>query len=180
MLRFPETALFGKTLCAKRMSQNPLCGSKAHSAAKPSKKSPRRYASGTFFTLNCAGYFARAQAPGTDVHMAGSTIDDCLHALDVGFPSPIGPSVGVGNLNPEGHALVAKLTLSHPQHLLAGHTFVHLIRATSVIIAWFLSNCKRNFRKFPKFFRRGRRSNEPSPSLARRVVILSSPPCAGR
>ena len=51
--------------------------------------------------------------------MAGRIVDDCLNALDVGLPHTIGTSVGVGNSDTKGHALVAKLTLSHPLHLLA-------------------------------------------------------------
>ena len=51
--------------------------------------------------------------------MAGRTIDDSLHALDVGLPGTIGTPVGVRDLDTEGHALVAKFALSHPLHLLA-------------------------------------------------------------
>ena len=45
--------------------------------------------------------------------MAGSSIDDSLDALDVGLPCTVGTSVGVGNLDTKGHALAAKITLSH-------------------------------------------------------------------
>jgi hypothetical protein len=51
--------------------------------------------------------------------MAGRTIDDCLHALDIGLPGTIGTSVRVGNLDAEGHALIAELAFCHPLHLLA-------------------------------------------------------------
>ena len=51
--------------------------------------------------------------------MAGRTIDDSLHALDVGLPGTIGTTVRVGNLDTEGHALIAELALCHPLHLLA-------------------------------------------------------------
>ncbi len=60
-----------------------------------------------------SGHFTGTQTPGTNVHMAGRTVDDCLHALDVGLPGTIGTSVGVGNLDAEGHALIAELTLCH-------------------------------------------------------------------
>ena len=53
------------------------------------------------------------EASGTSVHMAGSTVNDSLDALDVGLPCTVGTSVGVGNLDTEGHALAAKITLSH-------------------------------------------------------------------
>ena len=74
--------------------------------------------------LDRAGNFTGTQTPGTNVHMARGTINDSLHTLDVGFPSPVGASVGVGNLNPEGNALVAELTFSHPLHLLAVRTWL--------------------------------------------------------
>ena len=51
--------------------------------------------------------------------MAGRTVDDRLDALDIGLPSTIGAAMGVGDLNTKGHALVAKLALCHPLHLLA-------------------------------------------------------------
>ena len=45
--------------------------------------------------------------------MARSTVDNSLDPLDIGLPSTVGTSVGVGNLDTEGHALAAKITLSH-------------------------------------------------------------------
>ena len=70
-------------------------------------------------SLNRAGNFTGTQTPGTNVHMARRTIDHSLHALDIGLPGTIGASVGVGNLDTEGHALIAELALCHPLHLLA-------------------------------------------------------------
>ena len=49
--------------------------------------------------------------------MARSTVDDSLDTLDVGLPSTVGTTVGVGNLNTEGTALAAIITLSHSLHL---------------------------------------------------------------
>ena len=69
--------------------------------------------------LDSAGNFTGTQTPGTNVHMAGRITDDCLNALDVGLPHTGSTSVGVGNSDTKGHTLVAKLTLSHPLHLLA-------------------------------------------------------------
>ena len=85
------------------------------------RKIPAPYGTGIAFDhmLDSSGNFTGTQTPGTNVHMARGTINDSLHTLDVGFPSPVGASVGVGNLNPEGNALVAELTFSHPLHLLA-------------------------------------------------------------
>jgi len=59
--------------------------------------------------------------------MAGGTVDDCLHTLYVGLPGTIGTTMRVGNLDTEGYALIAKLALSHPLHLLAVAYF-HAIR----------------------------------------------------
>ena len=69
--------------------------------------------------LDRSGYFTGTQAPGTNIYMARRTIDHSLHALDIGLPGTIGASVGVGNLDTEGHALIAELALCHPLHLLA-------------------------------------------------------------
>ena len=69
--------------------------------------------------LDRAGNFTGTQTPGTNVHMARRTIDHSLHALDIGLPGTIGASMGVGNLDTEGHALIAELALCHPLHLLA-------------------------------------------------------------
>ena len=51
--------------------------------------------------------------------MLGGTVHDNLNALDVGLPRTIGTTVRMGNLDTKSHALVAKLALSHPLHLLA-------------------------------------------------------------
>ena len=55
----------------------------------------------------------RTEASGTSVHMARSTIHDGLDPLNIGLPGSVGTSVRVGNLDTEGHALAAKITLSH-------------------------------------------------------------------
>ena len=65
--------------------------------------------------LNLVG----AEASGTSVHMAGSSVNDSLNALDVGLPGTIGTTVRVGNSDTERNTLVAKLALCHPLHLLA-------------------------------------------------------------
>ena len=52
--------------------------------------------------------------------MPGRTVDEDLHALDVGLPGPVRAPVGVADLDAERHALIAKLTLCHLMlHLLA-------------------------------------------------------------
>ena len=65
--------------------------------------------------LNLVG----TEASGTSIHMARSTVDNRLNALNIGLPCTVGASVGVGNLNAEGHALTTKITLSHSLHLLS-------------------------------------------------------------
>ena len=67
-----------------------------------------------------AGDFARTEAMSAHVDMLGGAIDNRLHTLDVGLPGTVGAAVGVGNLNPEHNALVAKITFSHSLNLLAG------------------------------------------------------------
>ena len=54
-----------------------------------------------------------AEASGTSVHMAGSSVHDSLNALDVGLPCTTGTSVGVGDLDTQGYALATKITFRH-------------------------------------------------------------------
>ena len=72
-----------------------------------------------FHMLDSSGNFTGTQTPGTNVHMARGTVHNRLDPLDIGLPSAVGPAVGVGNLDAKGNTLVAKLTFSHPLHLLA-------------------------------------------------------------
>ena len=72
---------------------------------------------------DCAVNLTRAQTPGTNIYMARSTVDNSSDTLHIGLPRTIGTSVGMGNLNAKGHALIAKLALSHPLHLLAVNHF---------------------------------------------------------
>ena len=73
------------------------------------------YAGSLDGALNLVG----TQASCTSVHMARSTVDNGLDTLNVGLPSPVGTSVGVGNLNTEDNALAAIITLRHSLHLLS-------------------------------------------------------------
>ena len=50
-----------------------------------------------------SGDFTGTQTPGTNINMAGSTVDDRLDALDVGLPCAVGASVGVRDLDAAGH-----------------------------------------------------------------------------
>ena len=84
-------------------------------------------------SLDRSGNFTGTQTPGTNIYMAGRTIDDRLHTLDIGLPGTIGPSVGVGNLDTEGYALVAKFALSHPLHLLAVYNLAACFRKHLIV-----------------------------------------------
>ena len=72
-----------------------------------------------FVRLDRSGNFTGTQTPGTNIYMAGRAVHNRLHALHIGLPRTIGTPVRVGNLNAKGNALIAKLALSHPLHLLA-------------------------------------------------------------
>ena len=65
--------------------------------------------------LNLVG----TEASGTSIHMARSTVNNSLNALDVGLPGSVGTSVRVGDLNTKGNALATIITLSHSLHLLS-------------------------------------------------------------
>jgi hypothetical protein len=47
------------------------------------------------------------------MHTFGGTVDNRLHALDIGLPGTVGAAVRVGNLDPKRHFLAAVITLSH-------------------------------------------------------------------
>ena len=75
----------------------------------PSQKQWRILSQGSDSPLDLVG----TEASGTSVHMARSTIDNRLNALDIGLPGTIGTSVGVGDLDTESHALATVITLRH-------------------------------------------------------------------
>ena len=77
--------------------------------------------------LNLVG----AEASGTCVNMAGSSINDSLNALDVGLPCTVGTSVGVRNLDTEGYTLTTKITLSHSLHLPSFNN--HILRLSQAL-----------------------------------------------
>ena len=65
--------------------------------------------------LNLVG----TQASCTDINMARSSVNDRLHALDVGLPCTVCTSVRMGDLNTERNTLAADIALCHQLHLLA-------------------------------------------------------------
>ena len=62
---------------------------------------------------DCAGDFPGTQAAGAGVNTLGSTIHNCFYAADIGFPSSVRTTMGVGNLNAESDVLAANITLCH-------------------------------------------------------------------
>ena len=68
---------------------------------------------------DCAGNLTGTQTPGTNIYMARRTVDNSLDTFHIGLPGTIGAAMRVGHLDAKDHALVAKLALSHPLHLLA-------------------------------------------------------------
>ena len=64
------------------------------------------------------GNFTGTEASRTDVDVSGRAVHDCLDALDVGLPGAIGTAMGMGYLDTEHYALVAKVALSHFAYLL--------------------------------------------------------------
>ena len=58
-------------------------------------------------------YLAGTQAAGAGVYTLRCTVNKCLYSSDIRFPSSVGTSVGVGNLDAEGYVLSANFTFSH-------------------------------------------------------------------
>ena len=111
------------------------------------KRNPGPKSGIVFVQLDRSGDLTGTHTPGTNIHMAGGTIDDCLHTLHVGLPGTIGTTMRVRNANTKGNALVAKLALSHPLHLLAVAYLTCLYSGTADIITELFIKCKNNFQK---------------------------------
>ena len=130
---------------------------------RPAEDSAGRFVCTVQATINSdrAGNFAGTQAPGTNIYMARRAVDHCLHALDIGLPGTIGASVGVRNLDTEGHALIAELALCHPLHLLAVRNSLAYIASNR-----YLSRLRRKmqalFDKNPKKFCQAAIHSHPS------------------
>ena len=54
-----------------------------------------------------------AEASGTSVHMARSSVDNRLNPLYVGLPGTVGASVGVGNFDTKANTFSAEITFGH-------------------------------------------------------------------
>ena len=99
---------------------------------------------------DCAGNLTRAQTPGTNIYMARSTVDNSSNTLHIGLPGTIGTSVRMRDLDAKSHALIAKLALSHPLHLLAVIIFMCTQTGTSDILTDKNKKCKRILKKVLK------------------------------
>ena len=109
----------------------------------PSQKQWRILSQGSDSPLDLVG----TEASGTSVHMAGSTVDNRLDTLHIGLDGTVGTSVGVGNLNTKGHALAAKITLSHSLHLQSKNTHYSPVHRRLDMIADIAEKCKYFFQK---------------------------------
>ena len=75
-----------------------------------------------------AGDLARAQATGAGVNILGRTVNDRFHALHVGLPGTVAPTMGVRHLNAESDAFTTTITLCHLLHLLVIKSLNYTIR----------------------------------------------------
>ena len=116
------------------------------------KRNPGQMSGIVFVQLDRSGDLTGTHTPGTNIHMAGGTVNDSLHALDVGLPGTIGAAVRVRHSDTESNALIAELALCHPLHLLAVAYFCAFRRHFDMIAEIFLK-CKYNFQKNSYFFR---------------------------
>ena len=81
------------------------------------EKSPEPDGSGDLCLMSCllhsAGDLTRTEASGAHVHVLGRTVYNRLDALHVGLPGTVGAAVGVGDMDTEHNALIAKFTFGH-------------------------------------------------------------------
>ena len=84
--------------------------------------------------------------------MARRTVDNSLDTFHIGLPGTIGAAMRVGHLDAKDHALVAKLALSHPLHLLAVIISCCAQTGTADILTEKEHKCKQNFEITKIFF----------------------------
>ena len=130
------------------------------------KRNPGPKSGILFVQSDRSGDLTGTHTPGTNIHMAGGTVDDRLHALHIGLPGTIGTPVRVGNLNAEGNALVAELALCHPLHLLAVAYFRAVFTSTADIITERIEKSKKIFQKNSRNFP-GRQQTLPTAKVLR-------------
>ena len=101
-----------------------------------------------FFGLagsDSAGNFARTEAMSAHIDVLRGAVDDRLHALHVGLPGAVGTTMGVGDLDAEGDALVAEFAFGHVAYLLAMR--IAFQKASTDIITDIPAECKHFFQK---------------------------------
>ena len=91
-----------------------------------------------------AGNFTRAQAAGAGVDILRGTVHDRLHALDIGVPGTVAPTMRVRNLDTERDTLATARTF--------GHNCLHLLFNSFNSIAYTARKCKCFERKKLIFF----------------------------
>ena len=95
--------------------------------------------------LHSAGDLTGTEASGADVHVSGGALHDRLHTLHVRHKGAVGTTMGMGNLDTKGDALVAEFAFGHVAYLLAMR--IAFKKASTDIIADNLSECKNFFKK---------------------------------
>ena len=109
------------------------------------RKSRSREVTGNFsFQSDRAGNFTRAQAAGAGVDILRGTVHDRLHALDIGVPGTVAPTMRVRNLDTERDTLATARTF--------GHNCLHLLFNSLTIIANISLKCKPFAQKKLDFF----------------------------
>ena len=96
------------------------------------------------FQSDRAGNFTRAQAAGAGVDILRGTVHDRLHALDIGVPGTVAPTMRVRNLDTERDTLATARTF--------GHNCLHLLFNSFNSIAYTARKCKCFERKKLIFF----------------------------
>ena len=137
------------------MSIPPFCLSDFNISDRPTKKQapgqkknsrPKKAAVfSCHIPLHSAGDLTGTEASGADVHVSGSALHDRLHALHVGLPGAVGTTMGVGDLDAEGDALVAEFAFGHVAYLLAMR--IAFQKASTDIITDIPAECKHFFQK---------------------------------
>ena len=109
------------------------------------RKSRSHDVTGIFsFQSDRAGNFTRAQAAGAGVDILRGTVHDRLHALDIGVPGTVAPTMRVRNLDTERDTLATARTF--------GHNCLHLLFNSFNSIAYTARKCKCFDRKNFDFF----------------------------
>ena len=67
----------------------------------------------TWYLLQGTLHFAGTQTTGAGVDVTRRPCYNSLHTLDIGFPSPVASTMGMGNLDSESDTLTTDVALSH-------------------------------------------------------------------